>query len=72
MIANAEFQKQPEMFWAYVRTLSQKLGYTRRKTKQIKVPTIPEIVTGLTALGLDPTKLVKKEPSLPRTLDALC
>ena len=68
MIANAEFQKQPKMFWAYVRTLSQKLGYTTRKTKQIKIPTVPEIVTGLTALGLDPTKLVKKGTVSPTDL----
>ena len=68
MIADAEFQKQPKMFWAYVRTLSQKLGYTRRKAKQIKIPTIPEIETGLTALGLDPTKLVKKGTDSPTDL----
>ena len=68
MVADAEFQKQPKMFWAYVRTLSQQLGYTRRKTKQIKIPTIPEIETGLTALGLDPTKLVKKGTDSPTDL----
>jgi hypothetical protein len=58
MIANPEFQSQPKMFWAYVRTLSQQLGYTVRNKKQIKIPTIPELVMGLTALGLDATKLV--------------
>jgi len=58
MIANSEFQNQPKMFWAYVRTLSQQLGYTIRMKKQIKIPTVPELVTGLTALGLDPSKLV--------------
>ncbi|MDP3000051.1 MAG: hypothetical protein Q8N47_21375 [Bryobacterales bacterium] len=61
MVANSEFQNQPKMFWAYVRTLSQQLGYTVRAKKQIKIPTVPEIVAGLTALGLDPGKLVKKE-----------
>ena len=68
MIANAEFQKQPKMFWAYVRTLSQKLGYTTRKTKQIKIRTVLEIVTGLTDLGLDPTKLVKEGTDSPTDL----
>jgi hypothetical protein len=58
MIANPEFQSQPKMFWAYVRTLSQQLGYTVRNKKQIKIPTIPELVMGLTALGLDASKLV--------------
>jgi len=58
MIANPEFQSQPKMFWAYVRTLSQQLGYTVRNKKQIKIPTIPELVMGSTALGLDASKLV--------------
>lgn len=62
MVANPEFQNQPKLFWAYVRTLSQQLGYTVRAKKQIKIPTVPEIVAGLTALGLDPGKLVRKEP----------
>jgi hypothetical protein len=68
LIANPEFQKQPKLFWAYVRTLSQRLGYTERakgkRTKgphgkgQIKLPTIDEMRKGLAELGLDPLKLV--------------
>jgi hypothetical protein len=57
MIANPEFQKQPKMFWAYVRTLSQHLGYTERGKGQIKLPTIDEMRKGLSELGLDPSKL---------------
>lgn len=68
LIANPEFQNQPKMFWAYVRTLSQQLGYTVRTKKQIKIPTVPEIVAGLTTLGLDPTKLVKKGTDSPTDL----
>ena len=30
MIGNPEFRRQPKNFWAYVRTLSQHLGYTVR------------------------------------------
>jgi hypothetical protein len=55
MIANPEFQNQPKMFWAYVRTLSQHLGYTVKG--QIKVHTLEAMRTGLIELGLDPTKL---------------
>jgi len=57
MIANPEFQNQPKMFWAYVRTLSQHLGYTVRRQKQIKIPTISEMRAGLIELGLDPLKI---------------
>jgi hypothetical protein len=57
MIANPEFQNQPKMFWAYVRTLSQHLGYTVRGKGQIKIPTIPEMLTGLAELGLDTLKI---------------
>ena len=73
------------MFWAYVRTLSQQLGYTMRTKKvkpadakegiaaagkQIKIPTVEEIVGGLTELGLDPTKLVKQGSDSPTELGA--
>jgi hypothetical protein len=47
MVPNKEFLKQPKMFWAYVRTLSQQLGYTVRGKGQIKVPTLSEMKTGL-------------------------
>ena len=58
MIANPEFQQQPKYFWAYVRTLSQQLGYTVRAKGVIKVPTLSEMRTGLRKLGLDPSKVV--------------
>ena len=57
MIANPEFQNQPKMFWAYVRTLSQHLGYTERGKGQIRLPTIAEMRNGLSELGLDPSKI---------------
>ena len=55
MVANHEFQNQPKMFWAYVRTLSQHLGYTVRG--KVKIPTLAEMRAGLKELGLDPTKI---------------
>ena len=58
MIANPDFQQQPKYFWAYVRTLSQHLGYTVRGKGLVKVPTLWEIRRGLRDLGLDPKKVV--------------
>ena len=58
MIANPEFQQQPKYFWAYVRTLSQHLGYTVRGKGVVKVPTLSEMRRGLRDLGLDPRKIV--------------
>lgn len=69
MIANKEFQNQPKMFWAYVRTLSQHLGYTVRGQGQIKVPTFAELRTGLIELGLDPEKIVS-DTNVPTSLGA--
>lgn len=68
MIANPEFQNQPKMFWAYVRTLSQQLGYTVRGKNQIKIPSVREIAEGLSALGLDSTKLIQKGTETPTAL----
>ena len=58
MIANPEFQNQPKYFWAYVRTLSQHLGYTVRSKGIVKVPTLSEMRRGLRDLGLDFQKVV--------------
>jgi hypothetical protein len=68
MIANPEFRNQRKMFWAYVRTLSQQLGYTVRGKSQIKIPSAREITGGLTALGLDSTKVVEKGAETPTIL----
>jgi hypothetical protein len=69
MIPNPEFRNQPKMFWAYVRTLSQQLGYTVRGKGQIKVPTFPEMRSGLNDLGLDPGR-VADSSDLPTALGA--
>lgn len=46
------FIEQDPEFWANVRTLSQQIGYTDRRTKQIKVPTKAEIHTAYQKLEL--------------------
>lgn len=52
MKANKTFLNQPKSFWANVRSISQKVGYTLRGTKQIKVPTIKEMVSAMEDLEL--------------------
>jgi hypothetical protein len=52
MKPNQLFLKQPKHFWANVRTISQSVGYTDRRTSQIKVPTIAEMTGAMEGLGL--------------------
>lgn len=65
MKPDQRFLKQPKNFWANVRSLSQELGYTVRKTKQIKVFTIQDIITGLEQLNLSTAHVAntKGEPT---------
>lgn len=60
MKANLEFLRQPPEFWAYVRTISQEVGYTatntdketKVKTKSILVPSRNDVVKAFKKLGL--------------------
>ncbi len=54
------FLKQSKAFWALVRTISQKLGYTVRGTKQVRVPSPSDVRTVLLDLGLDPYDIVDR------------
>jgi hypothetical protein len=58
MQAESKFLKQSLEFWANVKLISQKIGYTERKTSKIKVPTIDEIQIAFKDLGLDSSKIV--------------
>jgi len=53
MEPNPTFLKLHKPFWANVRSISEYLGYTERKTSQIKVPTPHEVIEALSALGLE-------------------
>ena len=64
MTPNPEFQRQPKSFWAYVRTISQSLGYTVRNQGIIKIPNSLEIIVALSKLGLDPGKVVSTSGEL--------
>jgi hypothetical protein len=65
MKADKRFMKQPKNFWANVRSLSQKLGYTERGTGQIKVFGVKDIALGLKQLGLSSAHVInaKGEPT---------
>ena len=58
MKANRKFLNQPLDFWANVKLISQKVGYTQRNTSRIKVPTIEEIENVFTELKLDSNKII--------------
>jgi len=51
--AELEFLEQPKLFWANVRTISQKIGYSDRKTKKILIPTIDQIIKAYEELNLN-------------------
>jgi len=61
MIAENKFLNQPLDFWANVKLISQKVGYTERKTLLIKVPTIEEIQLAYKDLGLDITQIFEND-----------
>ncbi|GFO73595.1 hypothetical protein BJAS_P4493 [Bathymodiolus japonicus methanotrophic gill symbiont] len=58
MKANSEYLQMPRHFWAYVRTISQGCGYTDRKTKKVKIPTIESIIKAFDDLGLDISEIL--------------
>lgn len=64
MKAELRFLKQPKDFWAHVRSLSQKIGYTKRNSSTIKVPSIAEIVATLESLSLKSDHVVDAKGTL--------
>ena len=60
MTPNLVFLKQPPEFWAYVRSISQTVGYTVRGERQIKVPSIEEMARALKTLALDSSRLTAR------------
>lgn len=63
MKPNVDFSNKDKSFWAAVRTISQDIGYTIRRKKQIKVPTINEIAKSFQTLFLDKGKIITKSGS---------
>ncbi len=58
MKPDPRFLDQPKHFWANVRTISQHVGYTARRTGRICVPDLPVIVRALDELGLGTAHIV--------------
>ena len=52
MKPNPRFVSAPRTFWAYVRSISEWVGYTHRRTRKIKVPSAEEIWECLHGLQL--------------------
>lgn len=52
MRANPLFRQVDKRFWANVRSISQTLGYTNRKTQQIRTYTTDEIKLALSKIDL--------------------
>jgi hypothetical protein len=67
MLPNPEFINQPKEFWANIRTISQKVGYTVRQRKKgvhgqvgpIHVPTLDEILEAFESLRLNAGHLIE-------------
>ena len=72
MIPDQRFVKQPKTFWAYVRTISEAVGYTVRGEGTIRVPSLSEMVEALDGRGLQGRRICaakrRKGSSLGTTL----
>ena len=60
MKADTRFLNQPLDFWANIKLISQKAGYTDRKTSKIKVHTLEEIKAVYESNSLDCSKVIDK------------
>ncbi|MGO9108554.1 MAG: hypothetical protein ACLP9L_04910 [Thermoguttaceae bacterium] len=58
MKPDQRFQRQPKRFWANVRSISQKLGYTERGKGVIKVPSLATMREAMLGLGLESNHLL--------------
>lgn len=66
MKPNESFLDLPKTFWASVRLISQEVGYTDRKTGQIKVPSDAEISQKLAQFDIDIDRLQNQAVSSQR------
>lgn len=57
MKADPRFQRQSKEFWAHVRTISQEVGYTKRRDKTILVPTLEQIREAFAKLCLSTARI---------------
>ncbi|WP_299031860.1 hypothetical protein [uncultured Sulfitobacter sp.] len=64
-----KFLNKPKSFWASVRSLSQKVGYSKKGT--IIIPTIAQMVAAFENLGLDSQSLVREDQPTQLAIDLL-
>lgn len=60
MKADSAFSNMPKSFWATVRSVSQKVGYTVRGKGIVKFPTLDEITQAFSDLHLD-SEIIQKD-----------
>lgn len=63
MQPNSRFKKLDKRFWANVRTISETLGYTDRKAKQVRVYTLAEMISAMNKIGLGSSHLINQDGS---------
>jgi hypothetical protein len=68
----AEFSRQDPSFWAHVKLVSERLGYSVRRSSMLRVYTREEIVACLTRSSLATAHLIYRKGSPTRLLNALC
>lgn len=54
MKPNPDFLKLPKSFWAYVRTISQNVGYTLRGQNEVAIPSIKAMMEAMKDADLNP------------------
>lgn len=61
-----------KVFWAHVRSISQELGYTNRKTGEIRTPEHGDLVAALDALSLSAGHLADPDGKPSKFAERLC
>jgi hypothetical protein len=57
MIADRRFTNLPLEFWANIKLISQKIGYTEYRTQRVKIPNLNQIIDVYRDLGLDYSRI---------------
>ncbi len=63
MKPDQRFTSLDKAFWAHVRSISEELGYTDRKTKEIRIPNHADLALALKQLSLSADHLTNKDGS---------
>lgn len=72
MMPDDRFVGLPMQFWANVRSISQKVGYTARGKGQIKIPSLLQMKTALERIGLSSAHIVDENAQPTHSGKTLC